>query len=58
MKSFNQLLVDRIKAYFRKNYDLELDDETANEYLGSLAGMFAVLAETESGGGQPPAEPL
>ena len=58
MKSFNELLIMRVKAYFFKNYGLELDDETANEYLGSLAGMFAILAETESGGGQPPAEPL
>ena len=56
MKSFNELLVIRIKAYYKKNYSLDLDDETANEYLSSLAGMFAVLAE--SGSGVAPPDPL
>lgn len=56
MKSFNQLLVERVKSYFKKNHNLELSDETANEYLSSLAGLFAVLAE--SGGGKTPPDPL
>ena len=54
MKSFNQLLVERVKAYFQKNHNVELSDETAIEYLHSLAGLFAVLAES----GRKPPEPL
>lgn len=52
MHSVNQLLVERLKAYFKKYYGLELSDETAEEYLESLAGLIAVIAE--SGGGKSP----
>ena len=55
-KSFNQLLTERIKSYFQKNYGVNISDETAEEYLHSLGGMFAVLAE--SGGGKSPPDPL
>jgi hypothetical protein len=56
MKSFNELLIERIKSYFQKNYGVDISDETAEEYLHSLAGMFAVFAESE--GGKPPPDPL
>jgi len=68
MKSFNQLLKERIKLYFKQKYNLDLFDETANEYLNSLADMFGVFAESgekkppdvplqRAGGGDPPASP-
>ena len=48
MKSFSQLLVERIQAYFKRKYSMDISDETAEEYLHSLGGMFAVFAESES----------
>jgi hypothetical protein len=36
----------RIQAYFKKKYRLSISDETANEYLDSLGGVFAVFAES------------
>lgn len=56
MKSFNQLLIERIQKYFKEKYDLDISDEIANEYLNSLADIFAVFAE--SGGDKPPDDPL
>lgn len=52
MKSFNQLLIERIQAYFKKEYSLDISDEKAEEYLHTLADMFAVFAEI--GRGDPP----
>jgi hypothetical protein len=49
MQSFNQLLIIRIQLYFKKKYGLSISDETANEYLDSLGGVFAVFAESEGG---------
>ena len=46
---FNQLLIIRIQLYFKKKYGLDISLETANEYLDSLAGVFAVFAESEGG---------
>ena len=56
MQSFNQLLIQRIQLYFKKRYELDVSDEEAEEYLKSLAGMFAVFAE--SGSGKPPPDPI
>jgi len=56
MKSFSDLLVERIKKYFKRIYGLDISDETANEYLHTLGGMFAVFAESE--GGKPPPDPI
>jgi len=56
MKSFSELLVERIQKYFKRIYSLDISDETANEYLHTLGGMFAVFAESE--GCQPPPDPL
>ena len=66
MKSFSQLLIERIQAYFHRVHGIDISDETAVEYLDSLAGLFAVLAESggetsppevidDSGGGDHPA---
>ena len=69
MKSFNQLLIERIQAYFKKKYGMDIPDEMANEYLDSLAGLFGVFVEVEqrrstdtedtlvARGGTPPAPP-
>jgi hypothetical protein len=67
MQSFSQLLIERIQKYFKRKYDLDISDETANEYLHTLGGMFAVFAESEgkpppdslygNGRGQPPRSP-
>ena len=46
MQSFDKLLIMRIQAYFKKKYRLSISDETANEYLDSLGGVFAVFAES------------
>jgi len=49
MQSFNQLLIIRIQKYFKRKYQLDISDDTANEYLNSLGGVFAVFAESEGG---------
>jgi len=56
MKSFSDLLVERIQKYFKRKYGLDISDETANEYLFTLGGMFAVFAESE--GDRPPPDSL
>lgn len=45
MKKFSQLLVERIQTYFKKNYDLDLPDEVAQEYLNSYASLYIVFAK-------------
>ena len=47
MKSVNELLIERIQAYFKEKYGLDLSPETAEEYLKSYAGLFAVIAKVE-----------
>ncbi len=53
---FSQILIIRIQKYFKQKHSIDISDEVANEYLHSLAGMFAVLAEME--GGKSPPDPL
>jgi hypothetical protein len=43
MKSFNKLLIERIQAYFKKKYGLDIPDEMANEYLDSLRVCYPNL---------------
>ena len=45
MKQFSQLLVERIQAYFKEKYDLDVPDETAQEYLNSFASLYIVFAK-------------
>ena len=45
MKKFSQLLVERIQAYFKEKYDLDLPDETAQEYLNSYASLYIIFAK-------------
>ena len=45
MKQFSQLLVERIQAYFKEKYDLDLPEETAQEYLNSYASLYIVFSK-------------
>ena len=45
MKKFSQLLVERIQTYFKEKYDLDLPDETAQEYLNSYASLYIIFAK-------------
>jgi len=45
MKKFSQLLVERIQAYFKEKYDLDLPDETAQEYLNSYASLYIIFSK-------------
>ena len=47
MKSVNELLIERVQAYFKEKYGEDLSPETAEEYLKSYAGLFAVIAKVE-----------
>jgi len=44
MPNFSQTLIDRLKAYYASR-NVELSDETANEYLASMADLYGVMAE-------------
>jgi len=41
---FTQQLIDRTKRYFAVRFDLEISDETAEEYLGQFAELYASMA--------------
>jgi hypothetical protein len=45
VKQFSQLLVERIQKYFKDKYDLDLPEETAQEYLNSYASLYIVFAK-------------
>jgi len=45
MTSFNQLLVDRLIKYFKEKYDLVISPEVAQEYLNSMADVYASYIE-------------
>ena len=45
MKKFSQLLVERIQAYFKEKYDLDLPYDTAQEYLNSYASLYIIFAK-------------
>jgi hypothetical protein len=45
MKQFSQLLVERIKRYFKEKYDLNIPDDTAQEYLNSFASLYIVFSK-------------
>jgi hypothetical protein len=47
MHKYSDKLVQRIITYFAKVHDHHIDEETANEYLDSLGGLFAIFAEHE-----------
>lgn len=49
MKQFSQLLVERIQSYFKEKYDLDLPDETAQEYLNSYASLYIIFAKVGRG---------
>ena len=45
MKQFSQLLVERIQKYFKEKYDLDIPDDTAQEYLNSFASLYIVFSK-------------
>ena len=45
MKKFSQLLVERIQKYFKEKYDLDLPEETAQEYLNSYASLYIIFTK-------------
>lgn len=47
MYKYSDELVKRITIYFADKYNHHIDEETANEYLDSMGGMFAIFAEHE-----------
>ncbi len=54
MKKFSQLLVERIQAYFKEKYDLDLPDETAQEYLNSYASLYIIFTKVGQKGRSSP----
>lgn len=40
---FTQQLTDRTKRYFAVRFGLEISDETAEEYLGQFAELYASM---------------
>ena len=40
---FTQELLDRTKRYFAVRFGLEISDETAEEYLGQFAELYASM---------------
>jgi len=42
---FSDNLVNRLKSYFRVNYDKEIINEEAQEYLNSFADLFDLFSE-------------
>ena len=45
MKPFSDLLVKRTQKYFKQRYNLDISDETAEEYLHAMAGLYATFIE-------------
>jgi len=41
---FTQQLIDQAKRYFAVRFDLQISDETAEEYLGQFAELYASMA--------------
>lgn len=41
---FSQQLIDRTKRYFAVRFGVQIEDETAEEYLGQFAELYASMA--------------
>lgn len=41
--NYSKELVIRCQEYFKKNYDVELTEEKADEYLDSIADFYITL---------------
>ncbi len=41
---FSDSLIKRLQEYLRKKRGVEVDDETANMYLSSMADLFLIFA--------------
>ncbi len=51
--TFSKNLIDRTVSYFKEKYNQDISEETANEYLRSLSGLFlAFVRPFAPNGGQ------
>ncbi|MDB5204853.1 MAG: hypothetical protein JWP09_881 [Candidatus Taylorbacteria bacterium] len=46
---FSKKLIDRTIKCFKEEDGLDISEETANEYLNGLSGLFLAFADSESG---------
>jgi hypothetical protein len=49
--NFSPQLIKRTVEYFKKKYSLDISDETANEYLDSMSGLYLAFARPPVTGG-------
>lgn len=49
MTKFSKKLVEKCIALFKEKYDKEIDEETADQYLGSFARFFLAFVRPEKG---------
>ena len=42
---YNKELLERITIYFKKGYNIDISEESASEYLDSLAGLYESFIE-------------
>lgn len=47
MDNFSQKLTDRIIVYFQDCHDVEISNEQAEQYLGSLADLYMAISKAE-----------
>jgi hypothetical protein len=47
LEKFSPELIERLKNYFLRKYQLQLTDEVASQYLDSLSGLYIALTEDE-----------
>ncbi len=57
MKSFNQLLIERIQEYFKKKKGILISEEKAEEYLHSMADLYEIFRDLSGGTSDPPETP-
>lgn len=57
MKSFNDLLIERVQQYFKKKCGVEISAEKAEEYLHSFADLYEIFTGLSGGTSDPPETP-
>ncbi len=57
MKSFNQLLIERVQQYFLKRCGVHISEEEAEEYLHSFADLYEIFTGLSGGTSDPPETP-
>ena len=46
---FSEKLRNDLAEYFRRNHNLDITSETADEWLDSMAGLFLIFSEINAG---------